>query len=386
MADDNITLSVRQRFQKALDDISDEDKGVWKETLEEKIKIVNSYYLQLKEFQRLKREEAKRQLLNQWDGNALKDFRNKIKQLIDNIEKLNFKQPSQIFTKKGNLKQKYKEEKDFRQLIMDQLKQLQQSSDVLKKAYTNSGIIQEFNESNARNVRKRMEGDLKKAILDLYKYLHWIGEQIKIGKIYYHIIVEATDNQGNMKLLEGNIPLEKLEEYLTIEGRSNDYSLRLKASISQLEGDGLEQVAGNNLNIYRTLKQNSDYTKNLGNFGEFYRYIINREIDINNTTKLLQILRQIRKNTANFMTPDIITNLETGQGEEVKAVIGQRPTFLSVEAVLNQAAQFLAILQGKIKDKTENKEVRKIIQETRNTTITQATAAIINKIQQAAKI
>lgn len=384
MADDNITLSVRQRFQEALDDISDEDKGIWKKTLEEKIKIVNSYYLQLKEFQRLKREEAKRQLLNQW--NTVGDFQNKIIQLEDTIKKLNLKQPSQIFTEKGNLRQKYKKENDFRQLIMDQLKQLQQSSEVLKKAYENSGIIQEFNEGNASAVRRDMERKLKTAILDLYKYLHQIGEQIKIGTIYYHIIVEATDNQGNMKLLEGNIPLDKLEEYLEIEGRSNDYSLRLKASISQLEGNGLEQVTGNNLNIYRALKQNSDYTKNLGNFGEFYRYIINREIDINNTTKLLQILRQIRKNTANFMTPDIITNLETGQGEEVKAIIGQRPTFLSVEAVLNQAAQFLAILQRKIKDKAENKEVRKIIQETRNTTITQATAMIINKIQQAAKI
>ena len=383
MADDNITLSIRQRFQEALDDISNKDKETWKKTLEEKIKIVNSYYLQLKEFQRLKREEARRQLLNQW--NTVGDFQNKIIQLENTIKKLNLKQPSQIFTEKGNLRQKYKKENDFRQLIMDQLKQLQQSSEVLKKAYENSGIIQEFNEGNASAVRRDMERKLKTAILDLYPYLHQIGKQIKIGTIYYHIIVEATDNQGNMKLLEGNIPLDKLEEYLEIEGRSNDYSLRLKASISQLEGNGLEQVTGNNLNIYRTLKQNSDYTKNLGNFGEFYRYIINREIDINNTTKLLQILRQIRKNTANFMTPDIITNLETGQGEEVKAVIGQRPTFLSVEAVLNQAAQFLAILQGKIKDSTKNKEVRTIIQETRNTTITQATEIIINKIQQAAK-
>ena len=64
MADDNITLSIRQRFQEALDDISNKDKVTWKKMLEEKIKIVNSYYLQLKEFQRLKREEAKRQLLN----------------------------------------------------------------------------------------------------------------------------------------------------------------------------------------------------------------------------------------------------------------------------------------------------------------------------------
>ena len=55
---------------------------------------------------------------------------------------------------------------------MDQLKQLQQSSEVLKKAYENSGIIQEFNEGNASAVRRDMERKLKTAILDLYKYLH----------------------------------------------------------------------------------------------------------------------------------------------------------------------------------------------------------------------
>ena len=386
MENDNLTSSIKQLFKTTIDEMEKKDKDIWKENLQTKIQTVNNYYIQLKNFKQLKRAEAKSELLEKWDNEtytALNNFRNRLKELNITIEQ---NERSQIFTKKRqNLKKKYAENSEFKKLIINQLKQLQQSSEVLKRAYEKSGIVKNFNEKAAKVERERMEGELKTAILDLYQYLHEIGKAIGLGTIKYHIIIETKDVNGDLKLLEGDIPLETLTKYLTIEGRSNDYSLRLKKTISELEGKGLIKVEGDNLDKYKKLKSNKDYTgKNLGNFGEFYRNVIFRGIDINDSKELLDILEKVKENTENFMTPDMITNFKPKQGEEIKAYIGNSPTFLSVEAVLNQGAQFLAILQGKLTnvDETDKGTIQKIIQETRESTFSESVKAVIKQIKE----
>lgn len=269
--------------------------------------------------------EQKNQIIIRW----IKDLENNISQI------------QQTYNQLLRFEEEYKNIRDKWRNILSQQSQINKRQGKKSKegkiSFSRSfqsemrqEAIQSFNNSLEQTSYDNLSSTLNQNTIALYTQLQTIRYELTGEEITYSILI-TTGRGRNKKILEKTLSLKELVEkgFLKLEGRLNDYRMRLQ--VSRKDFIALEPEVAD-FKLYKQIESILE-GKNIGNIGQVFR-----NLQLSNVTsetvsdeQIIATYNETVKNLFSFLQGGDIGTIQ------VKSNIGGAATVFSVRTLITQA-------------------------------------------------